>query len=394
MVDDQESPATALLVITDPTLCEIYMRTLAMAGYSQVTTARSLDDARRALDSPAPPALVATTLQFSMGDCFQLIEELGARRFAGRLVLLSDAPAGLAEAAIDLAEHHGITVVGSFESPFSVRALLRALGERPSPVPLQQRQFEPGEGEVDEALRDGRIQAVFQPKVSLRDGSYVGFEALARWNHPQAGMLGPASFISRAESGIAIHELTEVIFRQSLDVLARCRRFSPTSHGSINLSGVSLGSSDLPQRMQSIAADAGMPHDAVIFEVTETQMLVDINHAISNVNRLRLLGFGLSLDDYGTGFSSLTRLKSLPFSELKVDREFVHGASSRRSLAQILGNCLQLGRSLNLKVVAEGVETRDDYELVRDMGFDVVQGFYTGAPMSADKLLDWLEKAG
>ena len=198
--------------------------------------------------------------------------------------------------------------------------------------------------------------------------------------------------MARAEEDSLIDELTDSVLKQSLAMLREIDRFVPRATMAVNLSGASLGRKGLPERLLNICNQAGISPKRIVFEVTETQMLRDQSCAVLNVNRLGLMGFGISLDDYGTGYSSLSRLKSLPITELKVDHRFCHGASSRPQLAHILRNCVDLSRDLGIKIVAEGVETKADRALVKQLGFDTVQGFCESPPLRSQELIEWLNR--
>lgn len=388
---EQTSARNALIVIPDSTIADILLKALKIADFRSVFLADSSEQALNELDWCSEPIdLVAMGLRLSDGDGFQLIEKLASRNFRGDLLFISDSPPALLDAAVDLARQRGMGVVGSFEEPFSLRALLRSLAERPGGTVSEVDSNVDAE-ELEKEIHDWRIEAVYQPKICLRGGGFLGFEALARWNHPRHGLLPPSYFLSRAEQDSLIDDLTEEVLRQSALVLQECRQQHPEATMSINLSGISLGRRDLPDRMLAIIREMGLAPADVIFEVTETQMLRDVSHALLNVDRLGLMGFGLSLDDYGSGFSSLSRLKQLPFTEIKVDRRFVHGAAQRESLAHILRSCASLARDLDLQIIAEGVETRGDWELVRSLGFDGLQGYYESPPLRARELIEWLD---
>jgi EAL domain-containing protein (putative c-di-GMP-specific phosphodiesterase class I) len=150
-----------------------------------------------------------------------------------------------------------------------------------------------------------------------------------------------------------------------------------------------LNRTDLPQMFLQTVREAGVEPQHVTLEMTETRLMADPTLSLEILARLRLKGFGLSIDDFGTGFSTMENLKRLPFNELKIDRAFVDGASTDGATRSMLSSSVRLGREFSLTVVAEGVEKREDWDVLAEMGVDQVQGFYVARPMPAEDLLKW-----
>ena len=235
------------------------------------------------------------------------------------------------------------------------------------------------------ALSDGEFQPYFQPLVMLRTGKLQGFEMLARWKHPQKGWISPEEFIPSAESGGWIDALTGELLRQALS--------APQLHDcsltlSINISPVQLRRATLPAYIQAAAASAGFALDRLIIEITENALLDDIDRARSIVSELKAMGCKLALDDFGTGYSSLLHLQSLPFDELKVDRSFVNSMLEKRESRKIVAAVVGLGQSLGLTTVAEGIETREQADMLLWLGCELGQGWFFGKPVAAGGLSD------
>jgi EAL domain-containing protein (putative c-di-GMP-specific phosphodiesterase class I) len=219
-----------------------------------------------------------------------------------------------------------------------------------------------------------------------------GVEALVRWQHPQHGLIGPDRFIALAEEGGLIDELTVQVLGMALDWLVPWCAEAPERAGltlSINLSARSLGSADFVGRLHERCTASGMDPRRVIFELTETAAMDDPALALELLTRLRVQGFELSIDDFGTGYSSMVQLVRLPFSEVKVDRSFVMTATRSSESQAVIRSIVDLGHSLGLRVVAEGVEEQAAMDYLRGAGCDLAQGYLIARPMTAPALRAW-----
>ena len=240
---------------------------------------------------------------------------------------------------------------------------------------------------LDAALEAGQFVPYFQPLVGLRSGTLEGFEVLARWNHPRAGLVMPNEFIGRAEREGWIGELTRELLR------AAFFRMSQHQGGlmlAVNVSPVQLRDLSLAKQIRATADQTGFGLDRLMVEITESALTENLEHALLIARELKSMGCRLALDDFGTGYSSLLHLQSLPFDELKVDRSFVGSMTERRESRKIVGAVLGLGQNLGLMTVAEGVESEEQAALLRWMGCDVGQGWLYGRPMPSEQLNEFL----
>jgi PAS domain S-box-containing protein len=233
------------------------------------------------------------------------------------------------------------------------------------------------------ALRQGQFVPYFQPIVALRTGQLVGFEILARWQHPQHGIVSPDQFISLAEKQGWIDTLTLQLLRKAF---AAADSIPEPLTLSVNISPVQLRTSSLPGLIRKAAEGTEFPLTRLVIEITESALIDNLDHATSITNELKRMGCKLSLDDFGQGYSSLLHLQALPFDELKVDRCFVASMTERRESRKIVAGVVGLGQSLGLRTVAEGIETRDQAETMRWLGCDLGQGWYFGRPLPAEDL--------
>jgi EAL domain-containing protein (putative c-di-GMP-specific phosphodiesterase class I) len=244
---------------------------------------------------------------------------------------------------------------------------------------------------LQQALEDQQLRMVYQPKVSLRDGSLSQVEALVRWSDPEIGPVNPAHFVPLAEEHGLIDELTlwglRTILKQWLD----WRDEGLDTRIAFNISALSLQHLDFPDHVERMCRGLDVPTDRLVLELTEsaTQPLVKLIDALT---RFRIKGIGLAIDDFGTGYSSLMQLRQLPFTEVKIDQAFVADVPHSRDSRLIIQAVTELAHGLGLTATAEGVETIDQLRVVRELGCDFVQGYLMSAPMEPEALAAWVHK--
>ena len=244
--------------------------------------------------------------------------------------------------------------------------------------------------ELRDALDQGAIGISYQPQARLSDGSPVGAEALARWAHPRHGSVPPDEFIELAERTGLIRPLTEHVLRTAFRDIMRLRNDGHRISVAVNIAASSLTDEEFPDLVARLIGEYDVDPQAVTLEVTETTMMTDSARARLVLNALDELGVALAIDDFGTGYSSLSYLSSLPVDEVKIDRSFVMDMAVDERLAKIVTSTTALVHSLGMRVVAEGVENRGTWDLLREAGCDVAQGYYLGRPMSFTDLSAWL----
>jgi diguanylate cyclase (GGDEF)-like protein/PAS domain S-box-containing protein len=246
--------------------------------------------------------------------------------------------------------------------------------------------------ELGTAMQRGEIVAHLQPVIALDGDEPVGVEALARWNHPRLGILGPRSFLSLAEDAGLDLLLGDVVLRHACEAVAALDR---PLRLSVNLSVAQLADRDLRGRMAAIIAAAGLTPERVTVEVTEHEMLsrrAGPGRAAPERTLLELneMGMSLVLDDFGTGYSSLTHVRRFPLAGIKIDRTFVAGAAEHAEDRAVIAAILGMAAALDLVVVAEGVERREQYDVLAELGCHFAQGYYLARPMPAGELQGWL----
>ena len=241
--------------------------------------------------------------------------------------------------------------------------------------------------ELRVAMRAGdQMHAWYQPKTDPRDGQVVGFEALVRWQHPTRGLLLPGDFLPAVERSGLLPALTMQVLGQAVAFLQELLASGRDVHIAVNLGAPDLLDADLPKIVAQLLRKHSVAPQHLRLEVTETVVMSDPDRIIATLLDLRTLGVGLSLDDYGTGLSSLGYLRLLPVDELKIDRSFVRDLLSDESCALIVASTIGLAHDLRLRVVAEGVEDQPTLQALADAGCDTVQGWHTGRPVSPDTI--------
>ncbi len=244
-------------------------------------------------------------------------------------------------------------------------------------------------GELRRAMDAGELVLEFQPKVTLPDAGFHGAEALVRWQHPERGLLPPGLFVPVAERTALIHSLTRYVLAAAL---AECRRWQDRGvvlHVAVNVSVRNLLDDAFLGDVEELLARSGVPAQCLELEVTESAIMADPERAQSVLAGFRELGVRLSIDDFGAGYTSLSQLSRLPVDQLKIDRSLVSRMADEGGDALIVRSVIELGHSLGLRTVAEGVEDAATSRVLGELGCDVAQGYYFSRPMPADRLVEW-----
>ncbi|MDV6315468.1 EAL domain-containing protein [Idiomarina sp. HP20-50] len=243
---------------------------------------------------------------------------------------------------------------------------------------------------LKQAVEDEELRLVLQPKINCQTGGVVGAEVLLRWQSEKLGFVGPDEFIPLAEQSGAITELTEWVCRKSTELLHQWHQQGLALKLSINLSAVDLLSDALPLLFENLINDFPELPKLLVLEVTESAVMEDPENAIARLETLNRIGFSISIDDYGTGHSSLAQLRRLPVEELKVDRAFVQYLSEHEMDKSIVRSTIQLAHELGLHVVAEGVEDEASWKVLQALKCDELQGYFFSKPLPIPEFLDYL----
>lgn len=326
-------------------------------------------------------------------DGVGIIRQLGEIACRAQLIIASGVDSRVLDAAERSARQHGLLVAGALAKPFSKGALVTLLGASNGDTAMSGRLGGAVAGGVSgsdlrNALEAGAIRPAFQPKVRCSDGSLLGFEALARWTQDDKTVCGPDVFVPLAESEGLLGKLTEVMAAQSVEWLASC--FPATSQTvAINFPRQCLVDDSVIEFISQACVKAGLRHGRVTIEITESGSNDAHPNALDVLTRARLMGFDLSLDDFGVGYSSLVQLARMPFSELKIDQRFVTDLCRSNESQAIVAAIIGMSAGLGMTTVAEGVEDLDTYMRLREMGCHAAQGFFIGRPMLPESAVAW-----
>ena len=388
-VADAANAALTVLVVEDQDFPrKVLVRQLRALGAVNVLQACDGEQALELLRRPDNTVgLILCDLDMPRMDGLEFMRHLGIIRSPASLVITGAVDVALLNSVQMMCRAYGIRPLGVLEKPVNAECLrsmmARARQAMPGPTAL-----DPGGGPVfslDEilgGLQQGQFEPFFQPKVELAGGRIVGAEALARWRHPQHGLISPQAFIEPLEQSGHIDTLTFMMLEKAAHA---CHRWNRSGHDlsvSVNLSLVSLADTRLAARVAAVVRAVGLAPRRLTLEVTETAAMSDVGPALENLARLRLRGFGLSIDDFGTGFASMQQIGRIAFSELKIDRGFVAAMGDTREARAIVESSIDIARRLGISAVAEGIETQGEWDALRAAGCAQAQGFFVSRPVA------------
>ena len=384
-----------LIVDDDSFQRSIVTKVLNLLGVTQVASAADGHAAELRLAEGWD--LLILDLNMPGMDGIEFLNVLADHALNPALIFFSGEDLRLLEVAEDLARDLGVRVIGSISKPIDrskIEALLDRVELKTAPQAKSFTQSELSEAEIRDGLAAGAIRLVYQPKVDAVSLDMVGVEALLRWETPEGELLGPGAVVPVAERTGLMFELTQAIFASAMVQLSQWCQEGYRWKVSCNFSVSDLTESSIVRVLEGALKASGAPAELVILEVTESKLPEDVSRVMSSLTRMRLKGCGISIDDFGTGFSSMEQLRRFPFTELKIDRAFVNGAHDKPSAKAIFESSVELARRLGISSVAEGVEDETDLTLCRSLGVDLIQGFYIAKPMFSEAVVEWAVARG
>jgi EAL domain-containing protein (putative c-di-GMP-specific phosphodiesterase class I)/CheY-like chemotaxis protein len=379
-----------LIIDDEEAICDLIGAVAESAGFSAISASEP-DEIRNAIEGEFD--LVVLDLSLGLVDGIEMMSALGARHKGLPLILVSGADQSLIDSAGRIAEMHKLRVLGTFAKPVPLDVLRAAMLEWSE---VTARSLDPTGPKVvitaDELLDPEHLYLAYQPKVSTASGRVVGAEALVRWKHAEHGEVSPAILVSIIEREGRNADLLRAVMHMATRDRARYRSLSGLDDVSLNISVLDLDDEELPRRAQKILLESA-PAESWTFEVTESSPIIEIAPSLSILTRLRLAGFRLAVDDFGTGTSNYERLLVAPFTELKIDRALVRRLRGGAvDPDPIVRSSVEVGHSLGLNVIAEGVETREQYDIIRRLGCDFAQGFLISRPVAPGKFAAAVEE--
>ena len=370
---------------------------LRLLQHMGVGTALEAADGRSALvtlgGQQHPVDVVLVDLDLPHMDGIEFIGHVARERLANAVVVLTALDPALLNTVRIMARASGIRVLGTVEKPLTEAKLGGVMDLYFTADLLADETPQPDidEGLLAEALASDAFEAWFQPQVAIGSGFVTGVEALARWS--LAGhSVPPARFIPELERCNLIDALTERILNQACRWRARWREAGLDLGISVNVSMHNLEDTAAADRYQAIVQAAGIDTHDVTLEITESAMMHEAAPVLNVLARLRLKGFGLSVDDFGTGWSSLSQLAQLPVTELKIDQGFINGATAEPRNRAVVEASLELGRKLGLTTVAEGVRNVEEWQMLAELGCTRAQGELIGMAVPGEQLAAAIEK--
>jgi EAL domain-containing protein (putative c-di-GMP-specific phosphodiesterase class I)/FixJ family two-component response regulator len=328
-------------------------------------------------------------------DGIEILRLLGERNCKARIVLMSGINIRVIETAKKLAQSLGLNVVGYLQKPFPISQLQELLtatfsGEKP-PVFEKEQQLAIPDEDVHRAMDNDEFVLYYQPQINIRTGVVTGVEALSRWNHPQLGLVFPDNFISRIEDLGLMDRFCWVTAERALQEIKQFSVFNGhLPRLAINVSVSSLRDLKFPDIFMNLARKYDFPAERIVLEITESG-LMEFSLALDVLTRLRMRNFQLSIDDFGTGYSMMKQLQNVPAIELKIDKMFVQHMHVNHADLVMVEKIIEMGHELEMEVIAEGVETEEQFNMLKERGCDGVQGYFFSRALPPNDLLTWLE---
>ena len=393
-MSDLLSPRSSMVVMVvdndefSSELAEVLLQDL---GVGRILIAPDGYAALASLDAGESPDVLFLDLDMDGMDGVEVLRALAARQYDGVVSLMTGSGHQLIGSVQRLAHANNLVMAGSVPKPLHRDKFAAVLDEVANGtrrggghtiVPLTPE-------EIREGLDRGAVELFVQPKVTVRTREVHGGEILLRWRHEDGSLVSPLAVIPVAEEHGLIEAVTKAVYTQAVDVLNGWRALGWHPMISVNVSAIDLLDLNFPQWLNEVTQAAGVESRSLILEVTESQIVNHLSSTLDVVSRLYLSGFRFSIDDFGTGYSNFEQLRQLPLSELKIDRSLVVGATNDTAGRAILASSIQLGHALGVRVVAEGVETLEDWALLDSLGCDVIQGYFVARPMPVATFYAW-----
>lgn len=358
-------------------------------------TVLQAENGRQALDiihqTPSRIDVALCDLNMPEMDGMEFLRHLGKEHHDISVILTSALDEKLLASVGRMTRMYGVNLLGVMAKPVRIADLGELLRKHvPSSGAVHpQSPHNFSLEDILQAVADDQFEPWFQPKLDMRSGRLVGAEALARWRHPRHGVVGPADFIPRLETTGNMDTLTFSMLEKSVRA---CRALIDAGHLmtiSVNLSPTSLDDTTLADRITRIVRQEHIEPHHIMLEITESAAMTHVAPALENLARLCMTGFALSIDDYGTGASNLEQLTRIAFSELKIDQSFVRDCAQNQAQRIVVESSIDIARKLNVTTVAEGIETRQDWETLREAGCGVAQGYLVSRPMDGPQFFSF-----
>ena len=364
---------------------------LKQAGFSHVTKVIGDTTLPTNMKSIMQHQHIFLDLNMPSMDGVEVLRVLAKANYSGSIILFSGEEKELLKSAEKLASENALNILGTIPKPATVELINEIMSHQHEQA--QKSVYQPSnhhtQAELSAAILSSDFVPFFQPKIDIETKEVIGFEVLARWNKHENNLVSPVEFIPLLEEYRLIDAFTMKLFESSLTALKELRQFNDNISISFNISPLCLEDVNLPDKLSKAVEANGLKNNMIILEITESTVVDKLSVSLDVLTRLRIKGFGLSIDDFGTGYSSMKLLLQIPFTELKIDREFVHNSANEENGKAILEFCAMLAKKLKLKIVAEGVENISDWSSAAEAGCDLIQGYFVSKPMCLLNTIKW-----
>jgi EAL domain-containing protein (putative c-di-GMP-specific phosphodiesterase class I)/CheY-like chemotaxis protein len=386
---------SVLVVDDEPFTLRITAEVLERIGFKQVLTADNVTDTMNLVTTNTPAVgLVLVDLNMPGSDGLELLRHFEETDFRGDILLISGEDERTLKMAESLACARGLSVLGTIAKPLRTESLLAVLSNRSCSAKARCKPSVESETitpqMLESAIDSGELKPWFQPKIHVASRAPVGVEVLARWPNCVNGPIFPNAFIPLAEECGLIDKLTFLLVEQAANMDAIWRQHGIHLEMAFNVSMHSLHDTKFPDSLEKRITSANSSLSQIKLEVTESRLREDLVSPLEVLLRLRMKKVKLSIDDFGTGHSNLHQLRDLPFDELKLDRSYVQSGGIGERTGLILESTVEMAKKLGMSIVAEGVETLQEWQRVEQLGCDQVQGYFTAKPMPGEEISDWL----
>ena len=373
-----------LLVVDDEIdICDFVAAVAEDLGFetAQVTTHEEAKHRYKEFE----PTLIVMDLAMPDGDGIELLRFLNAERNQSKILLISGFDKKVLSTAMQLGKEQGLAMIGTLQKPILIddlEAMLSVQTESTTEVTAD---------DLAKAIEDEQLMAYFQPKLNLSTGIIEELEALVRWEHPVLGFLLPDKFLPMAQEAGLWSPLTHLMVKHACKQIREWESQGFEISVAVNIPPQMLTNLSLPDEIAAFTKEYGVANDRLVIEITESGVMEDPTVAMDILTRFRLKGFRLSVDDFGTGFSSLNHLYRMPFSELKIDRSFVMGMRRAAEARIIVQATTEMAHRLELTVCAEGVEDKEALDFLASIGCEKAQGYYISKPLPGHEVAGFLE---
>ncbi|TGN06898.1 EAL domain-containing response regulator [Leptospira ilyithenensis] len=328
-------------------------------------------------------------------DGVEILRYLGEAKSEALIILISGHSQSVLKSAERVAKAYGLNVIGSLTKPFSINTIMKTIEQgkdlKKKPKQLEQKEFHFSKEEILIGIKNKEIVLYYQPQINLHTKEISGFEALVRWSHPGHGIIFPDQFLPLVSKFSILGDLTKYLIQEACSFFGNLAKLGIKKRVSINISVYDLVDTSMPEDIISLIQKYSLDSNQVILELIETGKIEDHPKVLEILTRVCMKGIGLSIDDFGTGFSSLDQLSKAPFTELKIDKSFVFDVLKNANTSKIINSTVHLANQLKMEVVAEGIENKETRNLLRELGVHLGQGYYFSVPLPSSGVVNFIK---